>query len=364
MNMRITVVSLFFLCSTFVSSDGANVAELQKQPVKSGEKKLKQAKVATKESADSKVKTEKNKQKVDQKKAAVQNKSKKVKKVPSAPTKKKLFHINSIAGIIFGKEETHLITTMDVVRPSIFEGRQLPEKEYFLRYLVYEDAQNYKIPVDDDTVDKYLGTLQRDQGLSLDALKRAFHEGGYTYEEGRLALKIMNTNQALLGFKIHDRLIVSDELVKTHHEQNPEVVEEAYLIEFGTVELPEGKSHEDIESEIKSFKETGQELSYTNWQEPYWLKKSEIGQQEILELQPGEVLIGKNRRGFDLVRLKEKTAEHARPLDDKRYKEIVEALRQPMYEKLLKEYEQELWEKMSILRPKKADALQAFDVVS
>lgn len=276
---------------------------------------------------------------------------------------RRLFHINSINAVIFGKDDTYVVTTMDISRPNIFEGRQLPEKDFLTRYLIYEDAHSYKIPVDEETVNKYLDKVKKDNNFSDDDVVSMFNESNYTYDEGRFAFKMVQTNSQLINFKILGRLIVSDELVKKYHQEHPEITPEAYQIEIAEAVIPEGRTVDDVRAEIDEFINSGKSPSYLSWQKPFWLNKDEVAQKEIMSLEPGQMIVNPTRYGFDIIRLKDKQEELIKDLDEQRYAEIENTLRQPEFERLLKEYEQELWAKSSLLRPEPAPALRMFDVL-
>lgn len=286
----------------------------------------------------------------------------------------KLFYINGIKALIFGADETHLVTTLDIHRPAIFEGRFLEEKEYLTRLLFFEDSRSYKVPVDDDTVDKYLMGIQKEYGLSPDAVKQMFKESGYTYQEGRNALKMLYTNNALLGFKINDRLVVSEQAVSDYYKEHQEIIEPEYLLEIATVNIDEKDNKElmrkRLEESVKEYNEASVSTSVfqdksVHFDVPFWIKESEIAQEkkEITLLKSGQIWIFKTESGFDLFRLKEKKGKQIRPLDNTKYQEIVDIVRQPIYTKLREEYEEEVWKKFPVLYPVHVSSLSKFDVV-
>ncbi len=279
--------------------------------------------------------------------------------------KKTLFHINSIRGVVFGADETHIITSMDLGRPSVFEGRMLSEKEYFLRCLIYEDSLNYKIPIGEDTIDKYLLSIRKEYNMTDQDIVRLMEDAFFTYEEGRKAIKMLYSANAVIGFKIQDRLIVAEDVVKKYYDEHPEFIEASYLIDVALVNVPEGKTAEDIKQELEEYKKEPMKFSMFSWSEPFLLKEAELADDKrvLINMDPGSVLIQENLLSFDLVRLKEKTVAHQRPLDDEYYQAIVNILRAPLLEELRKEYETNLWDRSAILYPRPASVLKEFNVI-
>ena len=293
-----------------------------------------------------------------------------------ANTKKSnFFYINGIRALVFGNNETHVVTALDINRPAIFEGRFLSEKEYITRILIFEDSRNYKIPVDDDTVDKYLMGIQKEHGLSIDDIKRMFKEAGYTYGDGRTALKMLYTNNALLGFKINDRLIVAEQAVLAYHKEHPEIIEPAYLLEIATIYIPQDELKESLKSKLQEAahrQQSDQFIIWGNdlndrarWNKPFWINESELAEdkQKIPFLKVGEVFIQETESGFDIFRLKEKKEKHVRPIDNQRYQEIVDILRQPLYTTLREEYDQEVWKKFPVMYPQHSATTASFNAI-
>lgn len=280
--------------------------------------------------------------------------------------KKQLFHINSIKGIIFGVDETHLITTMDVARPSVFDGRTLTEKEYFMRHLLYEQALHYKIPIDDGTVDKYLFSIKKEYNMTDKDIVQMMEEAGFTYTEGRKALKMLYSSNAVMGFRIHDRVIISKEAIQNYYDQHPRFEESKVLITLSSISIPEDRTKDEVRAELERYQTADPlKLSLLSWGEPFWVAESELAHDKkgLLDLSVGQVLMQETAQGFDLFRVKEKKPAHQQPLDDEYYREISEILRKPMLESLRAEYEQELWNRSAILYPSRAPALKQFNVV-
>ena len=278
---------------------------------------------------------------------------------------KKIIPINSIKALVFGNDETHIITEFDITRPSIFEGRFLTEKEYIERILTYEDAKKYKIPVDEATVDKYLEGMQKEHNLTPDDMKNMFLEAGFTYQEGRKALKILYTNSALLGFKVNDRLIVSESAIEKYYKEHPEIIEASYLLQITSIDRSENQTNQELKDKLnQAITENKLSNIIPAWPDAFWIQESDISQEKkaITQLNIDSIWMDETETGFDLYRLKDKKEETIRPLDIQKRKEISELLREPVYEQIKKEYEDELWNNAAISYPKPARALSILSI--
>lgn len=258
--------------------------------------------------------------------------------------------IDQIEAVVFAPEGTKVITQSELARPGL-DGRNRTLDDLILERLLLLDALKFKMIPDDETIDKYLANIQRENNLTLDGLKKIFKAAGYSYEEGREQFGMMSIVNQLLDFKIRSRLIVPEKEVIAYYKANPELIEATYFIERAVVPYTFGKTHEQQQEEIELFINHGIGLLNIDWQAPYWMAQSEFAHDKmfIVTLLPGQISAPQAiADGFELFRVKEAKPEHERPLED-RYREIVEVLRKPKYEQLMEEYKKQLFENAAIL---------------
>ncbi len=261
-----------------------------------------------------------------------------------------LFLIDTINAVIFGQEDTEVITQSDAQRVSL-TGNMRSLDDIVFEGLVFLDAKKHKILPDDDMVDRYLVAIQRENNMKPGDLDMLFAHAGYTYQEGREQLKIMQAVNSMLDFKIRSNLIVSRKDIEQYYHEHPQIQEASYYLQYVVIPFSDTKTHEEQEAELKQFAMHGKGLSGIAWSESFWVNKSDIAQGKdfLFTMKSGDISVPvKTAVGFELYYLKDKKEERARSLDDMRH-EIVDILRRPKYVELLNEYKTTLFDASSIL---------------
>ena len=259
------------------------------------------------------------------------------------------FTIDTIQSVVFGQDGTQVITLSDVTRPSLSGAPQTLDDLIFER-LVFLDAQKYRIVPDEDAVDKYLAIVQKENNLTLDQLKEVFSSAGYTYSEGREKFRELQTVNSMLDYKIRSQVIVPRKQVEEYYDQNPVIQEAEYYLQYGFMPYAQGR----LEAQKKAFNymaHTGKEMRGIQWNDPFWIKKSEIADDKafLFSMNPGSISKPKDRGdGFEVYKLLDKRDEYVVPLDD-RYHEIADILRRPVFEDLMEKYKKNLFDAVSIL---------------
>src|SRR6266404_6470612 len=100
--------------------------------------------------------------------------------------------LDQIEVVVYGQEDVEIITKSDIDRPSLGGGFRTKEDIVFEREVLL-DAKKHHIPQDEEAVDAYLAQMQREYNLSEDQLEDIFTSAGYTVEEGRAQLQMMQT---------------------------------------------------------------------------------------------------------------------------------------------------------------------------
>ena len=259
--------------------------------------------------------------------------------------------LDKIVAIVFASEGTKVITKSQLDRPGL-DGRTRTLDELIFEALLLLDALKFKMAPDDETIDKYLANIQRENNLTLDQLKKIFKSAGYTYEEGREQFGMMSIVNQILDFKIRSRLIVPEKDVVAYYKEHPELIEASYLIERGLIPFADDKTQEQQQNEIELFVNHGTGSIAIDWQPSYWMAHSEFADDKlfITELQPKKISAPQiTSEGFEVYRVVESKPAHERPLED-RYRAIVDVLRAPRYEQLMEEYKKQLFDCASILK--------------
>jgi hypothetical protein len=290
------------------------------------------------------------------KKPAKAGKKPTVKKAPSAKkvAKKEVKKVkpkalkleNKIAAVIYTDTTPIVLTQSDFDRLSI-NGTAQKKQEVILGRLMDHEAQNvYRIPVSDDAVKKYITSLQDHHQIDDARLKEMFKSTGYSYEEGVDELRRMLTIDSLLNFKIKSRLVVPEEEVREQYNNNPQIEPAAYRIKKGFL-----SSNALSEQERQDLQDTGKNSEYVDWLNPFWLDEDELAASlNVLKtMKEGDIAAPVSvGNGYEIIKLLKKKDRHKRSFEEA-YKDIAERLRMPLFEKLLKEYQDELLKKYEIV---------------
>lgn len=259
--------------------------------------------------------------------------------------------LDEIKTVLISGENTEIITKSDIERPGITgEIRELDD--LILELIIYLDAQKHKIVPDDQAIDEYLASLQRESNLTQAQLTQIFASAGYTFAEGRVLLRRIQAVNTMIDFKVRSNLIVPRKDVEAYYDEHPEYTEARY--EIVRAELPilknVKKEREKVEFAIKEKKSFDKIVT---WSDSFWIKKSSIAEEKkgITELAVGEVLLAGQEDGFfELFKLVGKEDMRLKSLDE-RYQDIAKLLQKPRFEELLKKYKESLFESITIIRP-------------
>jgi len=261
-----------------------------------------------------------------------------------------LYLLDTMEAVVRMQKDTEVITKSDVDRPSLGGEIRSLQDIVFERSL-FLDAKKQGIRHDDDALEAYLMRIQHDNNLTRDGLKSIFTAAGYTYEEGREQLQMMQMSNTMIDFKILSNLIVPRKDVVSYYQAHPKIVEASYLLQRAILPLSSTKTKEQQKKELVIFSKTKKGVHNIIWSEPFSIDQSDIAEEKqfIIAMEPGGISlpIEISGGGFELFRLKEKTEERARTLDE-RYREIADILRQPKYEELLQAYKENLFDTVSI----------------
>ncbi len=270
--------------------------------------------------------------------------------IPKKTASKDLYLIDTIKVVIYTEEGADIITQSQVDRPGI-DGTFKSLDDLIFERLMYMDAKRFKMLPDEESIDKHLKEVQKENNLTLNQLKDVFKAAGYTYEEGREQFAVMTAIGSMLDFRIRSRLIVPEREVTAYYNANPVKEPAAYYIERAVVQRTNGETQNELRERINRFLAGNHSMALV-WGDPFWITISELAEdkQFITKMVPGSVSEPLEIEvGFELFSLKEAKQERIVPLEE-RYREIANILRKPRYEQLMEEYRKNLFDNASILR--------------
>src|SRR5437667_2069146 len=135
-----------------------------------------------------------------------------------------LFLIDTIKAVVFADDGTEIIIQSELDLPSL-TGQMQSLDDLIFDCRVYLNAKKRKISPDEEAVDAYLRQIQRDNNLTDAALRDIFTASGYTFEEGRQKLQMMQTVNIMLDHEIRSNLIVSRKAAQAYYNEHPAIVE-------------------------------------------------------------------------------------------------------------------------------------------
>jgi len=264
------------------------------------------------------------------------------------------FVIDRIEAVIFGAEETTVVTKSDVDRMSL-DGNFRVLDEVIFEQLTFQEAKKFKIKMDENAINRYLENIQRENNLSHNELRAMFSSAGYTYEEGRAQLGIMFAVNSVMDFKIRSRLIVQEKDVVAYYNAHPVYQEASYQFKKTVIPFDPQMDRKQQIKKIEDQIRAGKAVPGARWGPTFWINEAEKvdvaeDKQFIFRMRPGTISRPREvAQGFEMFAMVKARPRRLVPLDD-RYREISEALRRPRYEQLLADFKKELFDGSSIIR--------------
>lgn len=261
---------------------------------------------------------------------------------------KKLVLEDEISAIIHTSPEHDpiILTRKELSRLSINGQPQTKEEVIRARKIEYEGVHVFKMPIPDEAITGYMRSLKEAHGMTDDQFKQKFEEAGYSYEEGIDELRRMLIVDQLFNFKIKSRLVVPEDEVRAHYNKNSQEVPAAYNIRQGF--LSSGILTDD---ELKDLRETGKHSNLVDWMSPYWRSEDDLASslKHMSTMSDGSIAaVLSTGNGHEVIQLIKKRPKRTRTFEES-YKEIADILQRPLFEKLVKEYEQELDKKYEVV---------------
>ncbi len=244
-----------------------------------------------------------------------------------------------IGVVIYTTEEPIVLTKKDFERDSI-NGAQQTKDDVIMQHIMAHHARvMYKMEASEEMMEKYLQNIMEQHNLTRDQIKIMFEQAGYTLQEGIDQLKMMYLIDNLLNYKIKSRLIIPEETIQKYYDENPEYTTASYTIQTGFI-----KSDDITPEQVADWLNIKNNFNHIEWSDSYTLNDDDISEERsfIKKLSPYEISdLEEVIEGFEIIRLLKKRESILKKMEE-RHKVIIETLRAPMFEKLLKEYKKEL----------------------
>lgn len=255
--------------------------------------------------------------------------------------------VDAIAATVYGQEGFYIITQSDLQRPGL--GGQLRSlSELTFEGMVYLDALKHKVIIDDEAIDKYLQMIMRENKVTIGQIEQSFKDVGYTVEEGREQLRIMQTVSTMSNLRINRNLVIPRKDVEQYYYTYPEYVPEEYIFQYSFIAKDNSKDQFDRINECIEHNDQGNILE---WTKPFVIEASEIAEEKsyLRTMQIGTLSKAfEAQDGYEVYRLVAKKEMRQKTLDE-RYHTIVEILRRPRMRELQDEYRATLEKVSSVM---------------
>ncbi|HLJ31627.1 MAG TPA: peptidylprolyl isomerase [Candidatus Babeliales bacterium] len=258
--------------------------------------------------------------------------------------------LDQIEVAVYGQEDVEIITKSDIDRPSLGGGFRSKEDIVFEKEVLL-DAKKHHIPQDEEAIDAYLAQMQREHGLSSAQLEEIFTSAGYTIEEGREQLQMMNVMNTMLDIKIRSNLIIPRKDVEEYYKNHPTIIEATYTLQRAFVPQSDRMSDKQQYKVLMRYAQTGKGASGVVWSDSFTINHADIAtsKQFIYDMEIGQVSEPYAMNGgFEMFKLVDKTPETVKSLEES-YREIVDILRRPKYEELMEKYREMLMKNAAVV---------------
>lgn len=258
--------------------------------------------------------------------------------------------LDAIEAVVHAPEGSKVITRAEVERPSL-DGRPRTLEDLIYESLMLLDAKKFKMEPDEEMIDKHLASVQRENNITLEDLKKLFKSSGYSFEEGREQFGIISIVNNILDFKIRSRVVVPEKDVLAYYNANPENHDAASLIQHAVVSFSREQSKQEQQDEIQRFVRNNEGIVYIRWEEPFWIEHSELAEDKKFITRLGQGAISDPHEaadGFELFRVQEIRDAKLKTMEE-RYRSIVDVLRKPKYDQMLNDYRKELMSQASVV---------------
>ena len=259
------------------------------------------------------------------------------------------FPIDKLVVIIDGPERRYTISQSELDRVGI-DGRKPNLDDLIIEELMYQDALKHKIPLD-DYAERYIRVIKKQHNLSDKDVERIFEGAGLSFEEGQQKLQKMSAANTMMDIKVKARIFIPQHEVEDYFKKYPEYKDAKYQLEVAFVPFFSRELKKQQEQLAYLMHQAEQNALDVMWGQPFWLKQSDIADDKtfLTLMKPGDVSKPQQvNDGFALYRLKDKKERKLIPLE-KRFRIIMDILREPKFKEMLDGYVNELLANASLI---------------
>jgi parvulin-like peptidyl-prolyl isomerase len=178
-----------------------------------------------------------------------------------------------------------------------------------------------------------------------------FKDAGYTYEEGREQLSVVNTVNSMLDYKVRSQLIIPEKQAREYYADHPVYQEDRYKLK--RIHIPFDQENEaELKQKIMQKLKMGQKIVGAGASSTeFWVEGPDLAAEKnfIKEMEVGQISTPERLEdGFEMFELLEKKDRELVSFEEQ-YNEIANVLRKPMYEQLFEDYKKSLYDNAVIV---------------
>lgn len=261
-----------------------------------------------------------------------------------------IFTINSVRAVLFYEDGTDIITKMQTERTGL-DGLIHPLDDMMFRSRVRHDAQKYHMEPDEEAVEGHLKAVQQENNLSDDAFQALLKQNGFTLEQAKKEFRDIIAENTVLDYKLRSRLIVPRTLVEEFYREHPVMTEASVILKRAVIPFEAAMPHEEQKKALQAQCDDGQVMAQAVWGEPFSILVAELSAERkfLADLKPGAVCVADELAdGFEILMVVEKHESRLLTLDE-RYNEIVDTLKRPKFDEMMRSYRETLEQSAAVL---------------
>lgn len=252
--------------------------------------------------------------------------------------------------VISGPVGDVMITYCDVYEKRNLDGRLIPLKDQIALIIIAQEVQLEKMPVDDSATEKYIANIKKDHNLTDDDLEDLAVQCGRTLAEVKQLLSSQYMRDFFLYHKFRSHLVPTDQQVEEYCKEHPEIESGYCSIQVAFVDYTPDHKDEVLQIINDVMSGTVKDSSIVSWSDPIKVDMDNIADDKLFikDLQVGQISVIDDKSVFELYKLVEKREERLVPVEARKAM-VIDILNREMYEDLLTNYEQHMYDNVAII---------------
>ncbi len=256
------------------------------------------------------------------------------------------FVIDEIKALVEGVTRTDVVTDSDVKRRA-FDGAEHTLDDLILEYGKDQRGEHLGITIEKEDIDRYLRAMSRGGDVSSEMLSAQAKSFGYdSMEELYEDFKRLYRSNAALETEVHGLLTVTEQEVRDYAQKNPVYKDGVFYLQTAFVPVDASEN-----GHVSQLIEDGSYPNNIDWSEPFDIAYKELAEDKdfIREMQIGAVKAISTNDGLQVYKLKNNIPP-AQLTFEERQKSVINALREEKFNDVLKKYNEDVLQELTVTR--------------